>query len=101
MRPLTLLLSLTIAAPIAAGEIHLKASAECAGPTVRLGDVAEIEGEAVAEGSSLGDLVLFPAPAAGKSRLVTRQELRQLLALCDVDVRSWQLSGAQNVEITS
>ena len=102
MRSLTgTVLMLAMAGSLSAGEIQLKASAECDGPLVRLGDIAAIAGEVPADGQSLGDLVLFPAPAAGRSCVITRQELRQLLALCDVDVRTWQLSGAQNVEINA
>jgi hypothetical protein len=82
-----------------AGEIRLKDAAQCSGPLVRLADIAEVEGEAAADGPSLGDLVLFPAPATGKSRILARQELCQLLSLCDVPVRSWQFTGADAVEI--
>lgn len=82
-----------------AAEIRLKEEAESSGPLVRLGDIAEIEGEAIADGLSLADIALFPSPAAGKSRLVRRQELRQLLALCDVPIRDWEFSGAEAVEI--
>ena len=102
MRSLTwTILTLAFAGWLHAGEIRLKGETECAGPLVRLGEIAEIEGEVAAAGQSLGDLVLFPAPAAGKSRVISRQEVRQLLALCDVDVRSWQFSGAQTVEINA
>jgi hypothetical protein len=90
-----------IGGPLWAGEIRLKSEAQCAAPAVRLGDIAEVEGEVTADGPSLVDLVLFPAPAAGKSRLVSRQEMRQLLSLCDVDVRTWRFTGAQAVEIHS
>jgi hypothetical protein len=83
------------------GEIRLKDSAECAGPLVRLGDIADVEGEVAAEGQSLADVVLFPAPGPGKLRHVRLQELRQLLALCDVPVKDWQFSGAETVEISS
>ena len=99
MRRLTIVIYLLI--PIAfipAAEIRLKDQAECAGPLVRLGDIAEIGGEATADGS-LADLVLFPSPAQGKSRLVRQQELRQLLALCDLEMHDCQLTGAEAVEI--
>ena len=80
-------------------EIHLKAEAHCPGPLVRLGDIAEIESPVAAEGPSLADLALFPAPQADKSRKLTRQDLRQLLAWCDVDPRTVEFSGAETVVI--
>ncbi|MEX2175236.1 MAG: flagella basal body P-ring formation protein FlgA [Pirellulaceae bacterium] len=80
-------------------EIRLRADAESAGPIVRLGDVAEIEGELAAQGSVLADIALFPVPAKGASRILRRQELRQLLALCDVDLKGCQFSGAESVVI--
>ncbi len=102
MRRIALILgTLGMCVAAQAAEIRLKDSAECAGPLVRLGDIADVEGEVAAEGESLADVVLFPAPAAGKSRHVRLQELRQLLALCDVSVRDWQFSGADSVEIRS
>jgi hypothetical protein len=82
-----------------AGEIRLKEHAEATGSLVRLGDVVEIAAEATADGESLADLALFPAPAGGKSRLLRRQELVELLALCDVDLKGWEFAGADIVEI--
>lgn len=82
-----------------AGEIRLNEHAEAAGPLVRLGDVAEIAAETTADGESLADLALFPAPAGGRSRLLKRQELVELLALCDVELKGWEFSGADVVEI--
>jgi hypothetical protein len=102
MRQLTLTVSilwLTLGTLALASEIRLKSEAETTGPLVRLGDIAEVEGETSADGQSLADLALFPAPAAGKSRMLKRQELVQLLALCDVPVREWQFSGADTIEI--
>jgi hypothetical protein len=81
------------------GEIRLRGAAEVSGPLVRLGDVAEIDGVQAADGQSLADLALFPSPGEGKSRLLRRQELIQLLSLCDMPVREWRFGGADTVEI--
>jgi hypothetical protein len=94
-----LLIVMVFSATVTASEIRLKGEAAVSGPLVRLGDIAEIEGEAAADGPSLADLALFPSPGAGKSRMLRRQELVQLLALCDVPVREWQFGGADVVEI--
>jgi hypothetical protein len=80
-------------------EIHLNAEAHCPGPLVRLGDIAEIESPALTDHPSLADLALFPAPPAGKSRKLARQDLRQWLAWCDVDPGEVEISGAETVVI--
>jgi len=90
----------------AAVEIRLKDEAVCGGSLVRLGDVAEIVpsgdvAHAAAEPRELADLALFPSPGPGKTLELTRQELRQLLTLCDVDQRTCQLSGADFVIISA
>lgn len=90
---------LATASLCSAGEIRIKEHADAAGPLVRLGDVAEISAETTADGESLADLALFPSPAGGKSRLLKRQELVELLALCDVELKGWEFAGAEAVEI--
>ncbi len=82
-------------------EIHLKDEAHCAGPLVRLGDIAEIESPVTADSPSLADLALFPAPAPGRVRELTLQDLRQWLAWCDVDPRAIEFTGAETVVIRS
>jgi hypothetical protein len=84
---------------VAAFEIRLKDEAHCPGPLVRLGDIAELDTPATLAGPSLADLALFPTPAAGKSRELKRQELRQLLALCEINLRDVHLAGAETVVI--
>jgi len=83
----------------AAFEIRLKDEAHCPGPLVRLGDIADLDTPATAELPALADLALFPVPATGKSRVLKRQELQQLLALCEIDPRDVQLAGAETVII--
>ena len=56
-----------LGASASAVEIRLKDEAHCAGPLVRLGDVAEVSPPET-EGASLADLALFPAPGIGKAR---------------------------------
>jgi hypothetical protein len=82
-----------------AGEIRLKSEAEATGPLVRLGDVAEIAADVTADGESLADLALFPSPAGGRTRLLKRQELVELLALCDIELKGWEFAGAEVIEI--
>jgi hypothetical protein len=86
-------------AAVQAGEIRLKAHVESSGPLVRLGDVAEIAADVTADGESLADLALFPAPAGGRTRLLKRQELVELLTLCDIELKGWEFAGAEVVEV--
>lgn len=90
---------IALCAPVSAFELRLKDEAHCPGSLVRLGDIAEMESPTTAGGPSLADLVLFPVPAAGKPRELNRQDLRQLLDLCGVDVREVELTGADVVVI--
>jgi Chaperone for flagella basal body P-ring formation len=83
----------------AAVEIRLKDEAHCPGPLVRLGDIADFNMPTSAELPALADLALFPAPSTGKPRELKRQELQQLLALCEIDPRDVQLIGAEMVVI--
>ncbi|MDX1948834.1 MAG: flagella basal body P-ring formation protein FlgA [Pirellulaceae bacterium] len=77
-------------------EIVLRGEATCAGPVVRLADVAELADAAAAE---LAQIPLFPAPAAGQSRVARLHEIRQLLQLSEVDIRGLQIRGASEVTI--
>ncbi len=85
-----------------AAEIELRSDAVVTGSVVRLGDIAEIRGEAnpglVAEWELLP---LFPAPAIGKSRTVRPQELSQLLAFSDERLADCRVLGAAAVQIHS
>jgi hypothetical protein len=90
----------------AAVEIRLKDEAVCGGSLVRLGDVAEIVppgdvAHAASAPAELAELALFPSPGPGKTLELTRQELRQLLTLCDVDPRTYQISGAESIVISA
>jgi flagella basal body P-ring formation protein FlgA len=76
-------------------EICLRNEAVCAGPVVRLSDVADL-GDA---GEELASLPLFPVPAAGKPRVAKRQEIEQLLRFSDVPLADCKLTGAESVVI--
>lgn len=80
-----------------AAEVRLRGEAICSGPVVRLADVAELD----AGDSELAALPLFPAPAAGKPRLVRRQEIEQLLHLSGVTLRDCRFTGAESVLVHS
>ena len=82
-------------------EVRLKDEAHCAGSLVCLGDIAELVPQPADGASSLAHLALFPAPSAVKPKQLRRQELIELLALCEVDVRALEFTGAESVVIRS
>jgi flagella basal body P-ring formation protein FlgA len=75
-----------------AAELRLKQQVRVPGPLVLLGDVAEIKTDNVEQQQRLRRLELFPAPAAGVTRVVRAQEIRELLNLHGLDTSSltWQ-----------
>lgn len=84
-----------------AAEIVLRPQAQPAGPIVRLGDVAEVRCEDLAEQVRLSALELFPTPAAGTRRWLRVRELQELLALRSEDMNAHQLRGAARVSIVA
>jgi flagella basal body P-ring formation protein FlgA len=82
-----------------AAEVRLKSEAVCSGAIVRLKDVAEITSENEGEAAALAELQLFPVPAAGKLRYVRRGEIRELLALSDVNLNGVNLTGAEKLTV--
>lgn len=91
---------LTLAAWSAdAAEVRLKSEAVCSGAIVRLKDVAEILSSDENEAAALAELQLFPIPGAGKVRCVRRGEIRELLALSDVNLKAVTLSGAEKLVV--
>ena len=80
-----------------AAEVHLKFEAACSGAIVRLKDVADVTSSDENEAAALAELQLFPVPSAGKVRNVRRGEIRELLALSDVNLKAVTLSGAEKL----
>ncbi len=80
-------------------EVRLKSEAVCTGAIVRLKDVAEVISDDEAEAAALSELQLFPVPAKERERIARRGEVREILALSDIDVRSLQFTGAEKVSV--
>jgi flagella basal body P-ring formation protein FlgA len=76
-------------------EICLKGQADVHGNIVRLGDVAQIKSVDGEFRSKLASVELFPAPRVGRSRLLRRQEVRELLRLHGWDTADWNFSGVR------
>ena len=102
MMPRILLYStlLTLAAwSASAAEIRLKPEASCSGAVVRLKDVAEIIAASEDESAALAELQLFPVPSVGKTRIVRKGEIRELLELSGVNMKAVTLGGAEKLVI--
>ena len=94
--------ALLLASALSAGaaEIRVLTQARVRGSFVRLGDVAEIRGDK-SEAARLQRIELAAAPADGKSREMTRNEIRELLGLRGVDLLRHRMGGAARVRITT
>ena len=77
-------------------ELRLRAEATISRGMVRLADVAQITGN---DSAVLQGVLLFPAPGAGKERIVRRGEIAELLALNEINVHEHSLTGADQVVI--
>ncbi|GHT12465.1 hypothetical protein FACS1894170_07320 [Planctomycetales bacterium] len=86
---------------VSGAEIRLKpATVKVDGTLVTLGDVADVvisDNETVA----LKQTILFPAPADGEERIVTRNELRSILSQLGIDGIKNQITGAAKVTVLS
>src|SRR5258705_194009 len=67
-----------------AAEVRLKARAVAHAPLVRLGEIADVEDDDPEIVRQLASLPLFPAPASGKTRAVSRGEIQQILVMHEV-----------------
>jgi flagella basal body P-ring formation protein FlgA len=84
-----------------AAEVTLRARSIVRGPLVRLGDISDIADADPGIVRQLGGLPLFPAPAADKQRLISRQEVQQLLVMHEISLRAVKLAGADEVSVSS
>ncbi|MCA9268982.1 MAG: hypothetical protein KDA41_10955, partial [Planctomycetales bacterium] len=74
------LIGLLLAGSACGAEVHLRRDCQCESSLVRLGDVADVFAADEAERAALADIELFPAPAAGRTRLVRSRDVQELLA---------------------
>lgn len=94
---LSLSMAVLLASLASAAEVRLRSSAVCSSPIVRLADTAEILGDDKALNQVLGAVALCPAPASGSERTLSQHQVRQLLALSDVDRGQFIVTGSEQV----
>jgi len=82
-------------------ELCLKPKAESNGSLVLLGDVAEIHGATDEHRVALERIELFPTPTDQRGRALHARELRELLALQDVNVQELRFTGARLARISA
>jgi hypothetical protein len=86
--------------PIMAAEVRLRSAAVCSGSIARVADVAEVSGPDHRVADALAEIPLCPAPAAGQSRVLSQEDIRQLLALSGVERKTATVTGSESVTIS-
>jgi len=83
-----------------AAEVRLRSGAVCGGSIARVADVAEVFAADHRVANVLADIPLCPTPAAGQSRTLTQEEIRQLLDLSGIERKTATVTGSETVTIT-
>jgi len=102
-RAATILLAWTVLARLeaAGAEVQLRARCQPRAAIVTLGDVADVLCTDAAEAKRLAATELFPAPAAGQTRILRVRELQDMLAERGVGLAGHRLSGSSQVTIAA
>src|SRR6478736_2066668 len=83
-----------------AADVRLRSAAVCGGSVVRVADVAEVFGDDHRLAQSLADLPLCPAPVAGRQRVLSQDDVRQLLDFSGVEKKLVTITGSETVTIS-
>lgn len=83
-----------------AAEVRLRSAAVCSGSVARVADVAEVFAADHRVADSLAEIPLCPAPAAGQSRVLSQDDVRQLLALSGVERKTATVTGSESVTVS-
>jgi hypothetical protein len=89
-----------LTASASAAEVRLRSAAICSGSVTRVADVAEVFAPDHRVANALAEIPLCPAPAAGQSRVLSQDDVRQLLALSGVERKTATVSGSESVTIS-
>lgn len=100
IRHLSILSIILLAAWASAAEVRLRSAAVCSGSIARVADVAEIFGPDHRIADALAEIPLCPAPSAGQSRVLSQDDVRQLLALSGVERKMAAVTGSESVTIS-
>src|SRR5436190_18160610 len=86
---LTILACASLASPPSAapgGTIVLRADAQVSGPTVELGEIADVRADSLAETQRIASTSLGATPLPGSLRSVTREEIARALRAAGVEL---------------
>lgn len=100
-RIIGLVVTLLVATTATAAEVRLRSSAACSASIVRLADVAEVLTDDPRIATALAEIPLCPAPASGSQRLLSQQDVRQLLVLSGVESGVALITGSETVTVLS
>lgn len=100
MQRFSIALCLIWAASANAADVRLRSAAVCAGSVVRVTDVAEVFGNDQRLMQSLADLPLCPTPAAGRHKVLSQDDVRQLLEMSGVEKKLVTITGSETVTIS-
>jgi len=94
------ILAILLAASGSAAEVRLRSAAVCSSSITRVADVAEVFGPDHRIADALAEIPLCPAPAAGQSRILSQDDVAQLLALSGVERKTVTVTGSESVTIS-
>ncbi len=80
-------------------EVQFRSQADVARPLLLLGDIAEVLSVDERQVEDLSSIELFPAPVAGRTRLLRAREIQDLLKLRGVDLSDVRFGGASVIEV--
>lgn len=81
--------------------LRLKSTAVVDAPVVRLGDVADVLHADEAEAARLQSMILQPAPAEGRTQVITVSQLRGRLQALGFDLSRLELTGRSQIRVSS
>ncbi|MEQ9066049.1 MAG: hypothetical protein RLO18_04965, partial [Gimesia chilikensis] len=81
--------------------LRLKSTAVVNSSVVRLGDVADVLNADEAEASRMQAMILQPAPAQGRTQVITVSQIRSRLQALGVDLSQLELPGSSQIRVSS
>jgi hypothetical protein len=88
------------AASASAAEVRLRSAAVCSGSVTRVIDVAEVFAADHRIADALAEIPLCPAPSSGQPRVLSQDDVRQLLDLSGVERKTATVTGSETVTIS-
>jgi len=80
--------------------LRLKATAVVDSPIIRLGDVADVLNADAEQSARMEEMALQPAPAQGRTSVITISQIRSRLQALGVDLSRLELTGKSRVRVS-